>query len=249
MALRAVPDHPKFADLKAILKQPKGSTIGWLETMWHFTGRFTPQGNIGKYTDAQIEAWLEWNGIPGELMAAFIKAKWIDVDPVHRLLVHDWPQHADKATKNALNRSHQTFCTPGVRTEIPKVAEIDHPSRLPEPEPEPEPVPEPEAKTKTTPRSAATFVPPEWVPLESWQAFGEMRKKIRAPLTFRACELTVIDLDKLRKDGHDPGPVLMQSVQRCWRGVFELKSENGNKSRTKAAMDEIRRRSEEEIDD
>src|ERR1700676_33196 len=42
MALRAVPDHPKFAALKAALGTPKGATLGWLEALWHFTGRFTP---------------------------------------------------------------------------------------------------------------------------------------------------------------------------------------------------------------
>lgn len=47
MALRAVPDHPKFAELKAILGQPKGPVAGWLEMMWHFTGRFTPKGTLG----------------------------------------------------------------------------------------------------------------------------------------------------------------------------------------------------------
>lgn len=159
MALRAVPDHPKFADLKAILKQPKGSTMGWLETMWHFTGRFTPRGNIGKYTDAQIEAWLEWDGIPGELMAAFVKAKWIDVDPEHRLLVHDWPQHADKATKNALNRANQPFCTPTVRTEILKVANIASPYRLPVPESSTTPPTPPQAGRVFKSRSRRKFEP------------------------------------------------------------------------------------------
>ncbi len=56
MALRAVPDHPKFADLKARLGRPKYVALGCLETIWHFTGRFTPQGNLGKYTDQAIEA-------------------------------------------------------------------------------------------------------------------------------------------------------------------------------------------------
>lgn len=140
MALRAVPDHPKFAELKAILNQPKGPVAGWLEMMWHFTGRFTPQGNIGKYTDMAIEAWVEWNGEPGALIEAFVKAGWIDRDPVHRLLVHDWAEHADKATKNALGRSKIAFCTPGVRTEIP---EVGTPYRPPVPEPVPVPVPEP----------------------------------------------------------------------------------------------------------
>lgn len=156
MALRAVPDHPKFAELKAILNQPKGSALGWLEAMWHFAGRFTPQGNIGKYSDVAIEAWVEWNGKPGELIAALVESKWIDVDSVHRLLVHDWAQHSDKATKNSLMRSKLTFCTPGVRTEIhgvrTEVPESGTAYGLPVPVPVPEPVPEPVKKQKPSPK-------------------------------------------------------------------------------------------------
>jgi hypothetical protein len=148
MALRAVPDHPKFAHLKALLGMSKGATLGYLECIWHFTGRFTPQGNIGKYEDSAIEAWVEWSGDAGALVAALIEARWIDRDEQHRLLVHDWSSHADKATKNALGRAKLKFCTPGVRTESPGVRtasrKVSTVSRLPEPVPEPEPVPVPE---------------------------------------------------------------------------------------------------------
>lgn len=155
MALRAVPDHPKFADLKARLKVPKYRAAGLLEMVWHFAGRYTPQGNIGKYPDHAIEAWVEWDGKPGALMQALVDAHWLDRDPVHRLLVHDWAQHADKATKNALNRAKLPFCTPTVRTasvlgtnEKPDSGTV---SRLPEPEP----VPEPASKDSCTAASAA----------------------------------------------------------------------------------------------
>lgn len=163
MALRAVPDHPKFAELKAILHQPKGAVLGWLEAVWHFTGRFTPQGNIGKYSDTAIESWVEWDGIPGALIASLLQAGWIDVDPVHRLLVHDWDAHADKATKNALGRAKLPFCTPGVRTEMHGVRTAEQESgtvsRLPVPVPEP--VPEPEAKDSPSARATPAEEPTE----------------------------------------------------------------------------------------
>ena len=109
MALRAVPEHPKFAALKSILKQPKGVVLGWLETMWHFTGRFTPQGNIGKYPDSVIEAWVEWDGIPGDLMSALVQSRWIDPSPADRLIVHDWSQHADESVQTDLARKQLLF--------------------------------------------------------------------------------------------------------------------------------------------
>lgn len=90
MALRAVPDHPKFADLKARLQAGRAVTLGYLEATWHFCGRFTPQGNIGKYTDSQIEAWLEWDGEPGALIRAMVDSGWLQNDPVHRLFAPNW---------------------------------------------------------------------------------------------------------------------------------------------------------------
>lgn len=148
MALRAVPDHPKFADLKARLSVPRYVALGALETLWHFTGRFTPQGNIGKYSDAQIEAWLEWDGAPGALITALIGSRWVDRDTEFRILVHDWAIHADKATKQALNRAKMEFCVPTVCTEFHGVHTLGAHSSvlksLPVPVPVPVPVPEPE---------------------------------------------------------------------------------------------------------
>ena len=138
MALRAVPDHPKFAGLKARLSIGRMQALGALECLWHFCGRFTPQGNIGKYTDAQIEAWMEWDGEPGALIAALIAERWVDEDPTHRLVVHDWHIHADKATKNSLVRTKQDFITK--RTDAVRTP---YPLPVPEPDPVPEPEPEP----------------------------------------------------------------------------------------------------------
>ena len=140
MALRAVPDHPKFADLKQRLGVPKYAALGLLESLWHFCGRFTPQGNIGKYPDSTIEAWIEWNGEAGAAITALCGAGWVDANPTHRLLVHDWEQHADKATKQALSRAHAAFCVPSVCTVGIQNAVL---SSLPVPVPVPESVPEP----------------------------------------------------------------------------------------------------------
>jgi hypothetical protein len=92
VALRAVPDHPKFADLKARLGRPRCTVLGCLEAMWHFA-RFAPQGNIGKYTNSAIEKWLEWDGKSGELISALIKSGWIERNDAYRLIVHDWHEH------------------------------------------------------------------------------------------------------------------------------------------------------------
>jgi hypothetical protein len=70
---------------------------------------------------------------------------------------------------------------------------------------------------------------PEWVPIESWKGFVEMRKRIRKPMTPRAEQLAIKTLDKLRSKGNDPEQVLDRSTMACWQGLFELNGrENGN---------------------
>jgi hypothetical protein len=229
MALRAVPDHPKFADLKARLSRPRCVTLGCLEAIWHFTGRFTPQGNIGKYSDEAIEAWVEWDGKPGALISALVGAGWLDEDPVHRLLVHDWAQHADKATKLSLQRTKTSFCTLTVRTVSVQggdgITDSGTLYGLPVPVPVPVPVPETKAKTKAASPKASLFMLPDWISSEVWKDFEEMRRKVKAPLTDRARKNIVADLIRIEATGQHAEDVLNQSITNSWRGVFPIKTD------------------------
>lgn len=95
-------------------------------------------------------------------------------------------------------------------------------------------------KAKATPPAVAL---PVWIPQAPWDAFCEMRQKLRAPLTGRAIALTIAKLEKLRADGQDPGAVLEQSVERAWRGVFALKGDgHGTNGGSSAAAREERNR-------
>jgi hypothetical protein len=96
-------------------------------------------------------------------------------------------------------------------------------------------------------RAAARPALPDWIPADAWAAFVDMRREIRAKLTPAAEIHTIHELDKLRQAGHDPGAVLLQSVQRSWRGVFPLRGEPltsakpGRHSGNAAALDEFLR--------
>lgn len=76
--------------------------------------------------------------------------------------------------------------------------------------------------TPLTPKGAG-FQLPAWVPQVEWAGYVEMRRKMRKPMTQRAMELAVRELDTLRKAGQDPAAVLDQSVMRGWQGLFSLK--------------------------
>jgi hypothetical protein len=73
---------------------------------------------------------------------------------------------------------------------------------------------------------------PDWIEKESWDGFVAMRKAIRKPLTPRAMQLTVRELEKLLSAGEDVNAVLNQSTMNSWQGVFPLKNSNrGNQQR------------------
>ena len=79
---------------------------------------------------------------------------------------------------------------------------------------------EAEADTDKSKTKGPGFALPDWVPIDAWQGFEEMRKKIRKPLTDRARKLILAELKKL---GDDPVALLNQSVQNSWSGIFPLK--------------------------
>ena len=87
------------------------------------------------------------------------------------------------------------------------------------------------AKEKIIAAEAAEL--PSWVPVESWEAFLEMRKKLRKPLTARAQKMLISKLGQFRAKGFDPAEVLDQSTMNSYQGIFEPKGT----SNTRAKMD------------
>lgn len=69
----------------------------------------------------------------------------------------------------------------------------------------------------------APFILPDWIPTEQWQAYVEMRQKIRKPLTDYAKRLAVMKLKNYQEQGHPAAQVLMQSAFNGWAGLFPPK--------------------------
>lgn len=159
---REAVNNTKLLKLCRLLGVKRYAAVGMLEMLWHLTAREAPQGNVGKLSDEDIAAWMDWEGDSAQLVAAMVESRWLDASADHRLLVHDWHEHADDATKKKLARLGVGFLSGFVETcpdnggQRRKVSEHVCP---PEPEPEPEPVPEPESKPgkpSATPTSAGS---------------------------------------------------------------------------------------------
>ena len=93
------------------------------------------------------------------------------------------------------------------------------------------------SKTTSSPKKRARAVPaitvPDWVPMDAWNGWLEMRRAKGAKETARALEIAISELRKLADDGHPPGAVLDQSTFRRWTGLFPIKdNHNGFAQRT-----------------
>jgi hypothetical protein len=109
---REASDHPKLWDLVDRLPEPYANRVcamGILEALWHFTAKYTPRGNVGARSDGALARWLGWPLDPEVLIEALLGSGWIDLHDGQRLIIHDWPEHADDALHRQLARAHQWF--------------------------------------------------------------------------------------------------------------------------------------------
>lgn len=65
---------------------------------------------------------------------------------------------------------------------------------------------------------------PAWVPWDAWSGYAEMRRLRKRPLTERAQQIEIQNLERLRDAGNDPAEVLDQSTANGWIGLFPSKN-------------------------
>lgn len=94
----------KFKKLKLKLGLAQWQAIGLLESLWMFTARNAPLGDIGKHSNEDIAVHLEWSGDPDSLIDILVECRWIDRSDEHRLLIHDWSDHLPMWLQGNLKR-------------------------------------------------------------------------------------------------------------------------------------------------
>jgi hypothetical protein len=99
----------KFKELQNRLDLPMWQVIGMLETLWHVTLVHAPAGDIGKFTNEQIAALMDYRGDIDSLLETLLEKGWIDADPEFRLIVHDWSFHAPTYLKGAFAKHSRQF--------------------------------------------------------------------------------------------------------------------------------------------
>lgn len=117
---RGAPDHWKMRALSMCLKVPVLYGLAWangtMERLWHYTAKYHPQGDIGKAPDWAIAEACAWPADKAaELIEGMVESKFVVRSEQHRLLVHDWPQHADDSVKKTLKNNGLEFFFPESR--------------------------------------------------------------------------------------------------------------------------------------
>lgn len=110
---RGTPEHPKIKQLARLLDVSRATAVGTLEMLTHFAARYAIQGDVGRWPDAELAEAVDWRGDPARLIAALLEVRLLDVCCAqHRLLIHDWADHADDSVRKTLKKRGLPFLTP-----------------------------------------------------------------------------------------------------------------------------------------
>lgn len=99
----------KFKRLQRRLKLSLWQTIGVLEAIWHCTLMNAPDGDIGRLSNEEIAAAIEWDDDSETLILTLVECGWLDLDEAHRLVVHDWSDHCPTYLKGSYERFGKSF--------------------------------------------------------------------------------------------------------------------------------------------
>ena len=132
---RGTPDHPKTLRLMDALKLRRREAVGILELLWHWTAKFAPAGDIGKYSDRDIARAVDWDGDGSDLVNALVMSGFVDRCGKNRVVVHNWQRHADDGVKKYIARNKLSFAV-SVAT-CPDLSRENKPAPCPGPLPRP----------------------------------------------------------------------------------------------------------------
>lgn len=132
---RGTPDHPKTLALQELLGIDDLQVVGLLERLFHFAAKYSPQGDIGRWSDERIAQGVRWKTSSSELVSQLVQSGWLDTHAKYRLLVHDWSDHCEEAVKKHLTRHGLSFLGVSRRrrdhVETPSSTLVETPSSTP----------------------------------------------------------------------------------------------------------------------
>lgn len=149
---RAAYTHTKTLLLASALGVRRSTAIGTLDLLWNLTATEAPRGDVGRLSDRAIALACDWDREPAELIAALVECRLLDEHPEYRLLVHDWPEHAEDTVHVQLARQRQVFAD-GAEPKKNRLSQAERAALAMQPAPSQTPRPR-SAKPKQDPEPA-----------------------------------------------------------------------------------------------
>ena len=87
--------HPKHKLVGRDLKLSDFAVYGLICALVAVTGKHFPQGDIGRWSNEEIAASIDYPDDADALVAVLVRRKVFDEDATCRLYLHDWHEHAD----------------------------------------------------------------------------------------------------------------------------------------------------------
>jgi hypothetical protein len=112
---QGTPSNPKTKALARRLQIPIPYAVGLLDMLWEFTRTYARAGDVGRFSDSELADAMGWpmERNVSELIDALVSTPgqrgFLDRSETHRLIVHDWSEHADRAVHQWLLVRHETF--------------------------------------------------------------------------------------------------------------------------------------------
>lgn len=244
--------HPKTLKLSSLMSWDIDQTIGKLLRLWWWCLDYAPDGNITRHSPDIVARAISLDPEVGEkLLSSLYESEFLDKTTTPgQLLVHDWLDYSAtylRDTKYRRDPEKYKAIKDLYKTTIARQSPDNRPKRsrksaVPTNQPNQPNQPTNQVvseETKSVRDKDFVFTLPDWIDLDTWTRFVEMRKTIKRPMTEYAKYLMGKHLEKLRDQGNDPNACINQSTRLNWQDIYPTKGEaNGtnkfsNQSRTR----------------
>ena len=200
------PDKPEVLAIATRLNLDSDAVVGKLVRIWSWFDTHTTDGNAQSVTFSFLDRLTGVTGFAEQVALV----GWLE-QVGHDLKLPNFDYHNGKTAKTrALGKNRTEKHRSNAESNDDSVTKTSPEKRREE--------------KRINKENKATDVAllPDWIPLETWGAFLEMRKKIKKPPTEHAISLLIAKLDKFRQQGQDIQAILEKSITSGWQDVFEL---------------------------
>lgn len=98
--------HPKVTRLRTELSISRPAAVGHLHLLWHWVLEYAPDGDLSRYSAAEIAEAAEWQASAADdFVAALVACGWLDRGDDGRLTVHGWQEYAGELLRRRSSSS------------------------------------------------------------------------------------------------------------------------------------------------